>query len=64
MQQGTQQSLREVWQDILQLRDQGNQSQWQSHIAEKINAANPDQLREWIKSLARGANPRQLFGGG
>jgi len=45
MQQGTQQSLREVLQDILQLRDQGNQSQWQSHIAGKINAANPDQLR-------------------
>lgn len=64
LQQGLQQGLREVLQDLLQLDDQGNQSQLQSHIAEKINAANPDQLREWIKSLARGANPRQLFGGG
>ena len=64
MQQGMQQGLREVLQDILQLRDQSNKSPLQSHIVEKINAANPDQLREWIKSLARGANPRQLFGGG
>ena len=64
LQQGLQQGLREVLQDLLQLDDQGNQSQLQSHVAEKINAANPDQLREWIKSLARGANPRQLFGAG
>ena len=64
LQQGLQQGLREVLQDILQLGDQHDQSQLQSHIAEKINAANPDQLREWIRSLARGANPRQLFGAG
>lgn len=62
--EGLRQGLRQVLQDIIELGDPCSQGHLPDTIAAKINAANPDQLREWIKSLARGVNPNQLFGQG
>jgi predicted transposase/invertase (TIGR01784 family) len=64
MQQGMQQGLRLALQDILQLSDPNNGGELPGYIAEKIHVADIDQLSEWIKSLARGVPPRQLFGPG
>jgi len=62
MQQGMQQGLRLALQDILQLSDPDKGGALPGYISEKINAAAIEQLSLWIKSLARGVPPRQLFG--
>lgn len=64
VQQGMQQGLRQVLQDLLGLSEPGKSNQLPRGVAEKIDAANTDQLSGWIKSLARGVEPRQLFGEG
>lgn len=61
VEQGLQQGLRRALQDIVQLGTPTKGEELPGYITEKISAANIDQLSEWIKLLARGVPPHQLF---
>ena len=60
--EGRQEGLRIILRDLLQ--ELVADDSMSVEVSEKISAANSEQLQAWIKSLAKGANPRQLFAGG
>jgi predicted transposase/invertase (TIGR01784 family) len=57
LQEGHKQALQDLLQEIL------NGDSIPPDVSEKISAAEPEQLRAWIKSLSKGAKLRQLFAG-
>ncbi|SHN31476.1 hypothetical protein SAMN05192549_107176 [Duganella sacchari] len=57
-QQGERQALQGVLSDLIEAGDTP------ADAANRIAEADSDQLRLWIKSLARGTSPRQLFAEG
>ena len=62
-QQGRQEGVRLALQDVLQALLSDRHADLSPELGEKIQAAGEEELRSWIRSLVKGAEPRQLFAG-
>lgn len=62
-QEGRQEGLRQALQDVVQTLVSDREGDLPADMSEKILAADEDELRGWIRSLAGGVKPRQIFAG-
>lgn len=62
-QEGRQEGVRLALQDVLQTLLSDRQADLPPDTDGKIQAAGEEELRGWIRSLAKGAKPQQLFAG-
>ena len=62
-QEGRQEGMRLALQNVVQTLVSDREGDLPADMSEKILAADEDELRGWIRSLAGGAKPRQIFAG-